>query len=101
MVITAAPQVEAVQPAGGGAVGGGAAAGGAVAAGGAIEDMYDEDIPPPQALRAAISKAQVMAGNHRRRTTSALVEFCAYCMEFSPMCGSSMRKYQFAALRLP
>jgi hypothetical protein len=63
MVMTVEPQVEAVQDAG---VTGAAGAAGA----GAGED---DDIPPPQAFKAAISKAHVAAGNHRRRLTCALI----------------------------
>jgi hypothetical protein len=64
MVIIPIPQLEAVQDEVV-AVGGGDAAGGAgVEIAGDIDDIDD---PPPQALKAAISKAHAAAGNHRRR----------------------------------
>jgi hypothetical protein len=56
--MTIDPQLEAVQVAG---VTG--------AAGADVADVDDIDIPPPQALRAAVSKAHAAAGNHRRPLT--------------------------------
>ena len=56
MVMTIEPQVELVQDMG--------VTGAAGAAAG--DDMDDIDIPPPQALKAAISKAHVAAGNIAR-----------------------------------
>jgi hypothetical protein len=62
MVIIPIPQLEAVQDEVV-AVGGGDAAGGAgMDIAGDIDDIDD----PPQALKAAISKAHAAAGNHRR-----------------------------------
>jgi hypothetical protein len=65
MVMTMEPQVDDVQDA---AVTGAAGAAGAA---GAVADVEELDIPPPQALRAAISKVHAAAGNHRRRFTHA------------------------------
>jgi hypothetical protein len=53
--MTIEPQLEAVQDAG---VTG--------AAGADAADVDDIDIPPPQALKAAVSKAHAAAANHRR-----------------------------------
>jgi hypothetical protein len=64
MVMTIEPQVEAVQDAG---VTGAAGAG----------VGEDDDIPPPQAFRAAISAA---AGNHRPRLTHALISRGERCI---------------------
>jgi hypothetical protein len=57
MVMTAAPQVDAEHP-------------DVVAAGGGV-DMLDEP-PPPQALNAANTAAQAVAGSHRRAFMHAL-----------------------------
>ncbi|HEY2781694.1 MAG TPA: hypothetical protein VGI90_12995 [Steroidobacteraceae bacterium] len=62
MVTTIEPHVEGVQLAG---------AAGAAGVAGADDDEYP--IPPPQALKAVISKAPAAAGSHRRRFTHALV----------------------------
>jgi hypothetical protein len=72
MVMTIEPQVEAVQDAG---VTGAAGAG----------VGEDDDIPPPQAFKAAISKAHVAAGNHRRRLTCALIAHGERCIEVSSL----------------
>jgi hypothetical protein len=72
MVMTIEPQVEAVQDAG---VTGAAGAG----------VGEDDDIPPPQAFKAAISKAHVAAGNHRRRLTCALIARGERCIEISSL----------------
>jgi hypothetical protein len=56
--MTIEPQVEGVQDAGVTGADGAAMAGG-----------DDIDIPPPQALKAAVSKAQAAAGNHPRPLT--------------------------------
>jgi hypothetical protein len=53
-VITVEPQVEGVQEAG--ATG---------AAGAGVADVDDIDIPPPQALKAAVRKANAAAAGHR------------------------------------
>jgi len=87
MVIIAIPQVEAEQDdvvaAGGGGVG---AAG---VAGGGIEDdiggIDDMDEPPPQALKAAISKTHAVAGTHRFRVANAFVGRLSRCMEVLPV----------------
>jgi hypothetical protein len=71
MVTTIEPQVDGVQDAG--------AAG---AAGVAAADP-DEDDPPPQALRAVISKAHAAAGSHRRDFTHALVARVEHSIEIS------------------
>jgi hypothetical protein len=55
MVITAVPQLEVEQDVG-------------VALVGAVDGIDDVDIPPPQALKVAASKA-VATGNHRCRIT--------------------------------
>jgi len=57
------PQVAFVQDAG--------VTGAAGAAGAAGADVEELDIPPPQALKAAISKVHAAAGSHRRRFTHA------------------------------
>jgi hypothetical protein len=62
MVMTMEPQVVGVQD---------AAVTGAAGAAGAVADVEELDIPPPQALKAAISKPHAAAGNHRRRFTHA------------------------------
>jgi hypothetical protein len=67
MVMTIEPQVEAVQDAG--------VTGAAGAAGAGVGE--DDDIPPPQAFRAAISTA---AGNHRPRLTHALISRGERCI---------------------
>jgi hypothetical protein len=64
MVIIAIPQLEAEQDEVVAAGGGDAAGGAGMDAGGDIDDIDD---PPPQALKAAISKAHAAPGNHRRR----------------------------------
>jgi hypothetical protein len=58
MVMTIEPQVEGMQDAG---VTG--------AAGVELADVEDIDIPPPQALKAAVSKTHPAAGNQRRPLT--------------------------------
>jgi hypothetical protein len=60
--MTMEPQVDVVQDAG---------VTGAAGAAGAVADVEELDIPPPQALKAAISKVHAAAGNHRRRFTHA------------------------------
>jgi hypothetical protein len=70
MVIIAIPQLEAVQDEVVAAGGGDAAGGAGMDAGGDIDDIED---PPPQALRAAISKAHAAAGNHLRRAMNESV----------------------------
>jgi hypothetical protein len=71
--MTIEPQVAPVQDAGvTGAAGAGAG------------DEFDEvDIPPPQALKAAISKEQAAPDNHRRGWTHALVARGEHCIEIS------------------
>jgi hypothetical protein len=84
MVIIAMPQLEAEQDEVV-AAGGGAAAGGAgVDAGGDIDDIDDIDDPPPQALKAAISKVHAAPGSHRRRVMDALVRRFERCMDVLP-----------------
>jgi hypothetical protein len=73
MVMTIEPQVEAVQDAG------------ATGEAGAGVGEDDDDIPPPQALKAAISKAHVTVGNHRRRLTCALIARGERCIEKSSL----------------
>jgi hypothetical protein len=69
MLMTIEPQVEAVQDVGvTGALGAGVG-----------EDA--DDIPPPQAFKAAISTAHVAAGNHRRRLTHALTASGERCIK--------------------
>jgi hypothetical protein len=53
--MTIEPQVEGVQDAD--VIG---------AAGADMAGVEDIDMPPPQALKAAVSKAQAAAGNHKR-----------------------------------
>jgi hypothetical protein len=73
MDMTIEPQVALVQDAG---VTGAAGAG--------CGDELDDDMPPPpQALRAAISKEQAAPGNHRRRWTHALIARGEHCIEIS------------------
>lgn len=62
MLTTMEPQVELVQDAG---------VTGAAGDAGALADVEEPDIPPPQALKAAISKAHAAAGNQRRWFTHA------------------------------
>jgi hypothetical protein len=88
MVMTIEPQVEAVQDAG---VTGAAGAG----------VGEDDDIPPPQAFKAAISKAHVAAGSHRRRLTCALIARGERCIEISSLCVSSIHECWLASVWLP
>ena len=70
MVIITMPQLAAVQAEvvalGGGVVALGGAGGDAGAAGVDAGGMYDIDIPPPHALKAAINRVHAAPGNHRR-----------------------------------
>ena len=77
----AIPQLDAVQDEAVALAGGAAGAAGAAAAG-AEADM-DIDDPPPQALKAASSKVQPAAGNHRRRIVA--IGLFARCMEVLPV----------------
>jgi hypothetical protein len=86
MVIIAIPQVEAEQDevvAVGGGAGGAAGAAGAGMEGD-TGDIDDIDEPPPQAPKAATSKVQAAAGNHRRRIADALVGRFVCCMDVLP-----------------
>ena len=73
MVTTIEPQVDGVQPAG--------AAGVAGVAGAMADDEYP--IPPPQPLKAVISKAKAATGSQRRDLTNALVTQGEHSMEAS------------------
>jgi hypothetical protein len=73
--MTIEPQLEAVQDCG---VTG--------AAGADVADVGDIDIPPPQALRPALSKAQAAADNHRRPFTRGRVSRIEHCIETSSFC---------------
>jgi hypothetical protein len=77
MVMTIEPQVADVQDAG---------VTGAAGAAGAVADVEEFDIPPPQALKAAISRAHAAAGNHRRGFTHAWVARGTRCIEISSLC---------------
>jgi hypothetical protein len=79
MVIIAIPQLEVVQDEVVATGGGDAAGGAAVDVGGDIDDIDDID-PPPQALKAAISKVHAAPGNHRRLSMDALVRRFERCM---------------------
>jgi hypothetical protein len=68
------PQVVGVQDAG------------VTGAAGADADVDEFDMPPPQALKAAIATAQAAAGNHRRGSTHAKVARCELSIEISSLC---------------
>jgi hypothetical protein len=72
MVMTIEPQVEGVQDAG---VTG--------AAGADMAGVDDIDIPPPQALKAAVNKAAAAAGSQRLPLTRVLVARVEFCIEIS------------------
>jgi hypothetical protein len=73
--MTMEPQVEGMQDA--------AVAG---ADGAAMADADDIDIPPPQALKAAVRKAQAAAANQRLPLTRVSVARVEFCIEISLLC---------------
>jgi hypothetical protein len=86
MVIIAMPQVVAVQDDVVAVVGGGGGGGAAGAAGaGVAVDIDDIDDPPPQALKAAISKVNAAAGNHRHRVVDESVGLFERCIAVPPV----------------
>jgi hypothetical protein len=75
--MTMEPHVDGVQDAG---------VTGAVGAAGVEADVDEFDMPPPQALRAAIAKVHAAAVNHRRGIAHARVARCEHCIEISSLC---------------
>jgi hypothetical protein len=73
--MTIEPQVAGVQDAG--VMG---------AAGADMAGADDIDIPPPQALKAAVSKAQAATGNQRLPFTRVWVARVEFCIEVSLLC---------------
>jgi hypothetical protein len=73
--MTIEPQVEDVQEAG---VTG--------AAGTGMADVDDIDIPPPQAFKAAVRKANAAAASHRLAFTRVRVPRVECCIEVSLLC---------------
>jgi hypothetical protein len=73
--MTIEPQLEDVQDAG--VMG---------AAGADMAGVDDIDIPPPQALKAAVSKAQAAAANQRLPFTRVWVTRVEFCIEISLLC---------------
>ena len=69
------PQVEGMQD-----------AGVAGADGAAMADVDDIDIPLPQALKAAVRKAQAAAANQRLPFTRVSVARVEFCIEISLLC---------------
>jgi hypothetical protein len=59
---------------------------GVTGAAGVDADVDELDMPPPQALRAAIAKAHAAAVNHRRGIAHARVARCEHCIEISSLC---------------
>jgi hypothetical protein len=60
--------------------------GAAGAEGALVADVDEPDIPPPQALKVAISTMHAATGGHRRRFTHAGVARGEQCIEISSFC---------------